>query len=194
VTSCGGYDSNLARVVHDAQWTLSPHTIAIDWRVNADSGFTAGVERLDESESSPVWRLLETRPVEPPGVLRFLDNKVRAEATYRYRVTWSDPFGSYTSDEVRIHVPRLPSFALLGALPNPSRGTLRVGLELPEPAAVHLELFDLLGRRVREVRTSLGAGTQTVTLDQGSRLAPGLYQVRLEAEGRRARTAVIVLP
>jgi hypothetical protein len=47
---------------------------------------------------------------------------------------------------------------------------------------------------VREVRTSLLAGAQTVVLDQGRRLAPGLYQVRLEAGGRSARTTVVVLP
>ena len=194
VTSCGGYDSNQARVVHDAQWSLSPHTIAIDWQVFAEPGFSANVERLDESEPTPVWRLRATLPAEPAGVLHYIDNKVSAENTYRYRLTWSDAFGSYTSDEIRIHVPRLPSFALLGALPNPSHGALRVAFELPDPAPVHVEVFDLLGRRVREVRTSLGSGPQSLALDQGSRLAPGLYQVRLDAGGRRAHTAVIVLP
>jgi hypothetical protein len=33
-----------------------------------------------------------------------------------------------------------------------------------------------------------------VALDQGRRLAPGLYQVRLEAGERNARTTVVVLP
>ena len=194
VTSCGGYDSNQSRVVLGAEWSQSPHTIAIDWRVNAQPGFTANVERLDESEPAPTWRLRAVLPAEPSGVLRYTDNKVSAENTYRYRLTWSDAFGSYTSDEVRIHAPRLPSFALLGALPNPSHGALRVAFELPDPAGVHVELFDLLGRRVREVRTSLGSGPQSVALDQGRRLAPGLYQVRLEAGERRARTTVVVLP
>jgi hypothetical protein len=177
-----------------AEWSQSPHTIAIDWRVNAQPGFTANVERLDESEPTPTWRLRAVLPAEPSGVLRYTDNKVSAENTYRYRLTWSDAFGSYTSDEVRIHVPRLPSFALLGALPNPSHGELRVAFELPDPAGVHVELFDLLGRRVREVRTSLGSGPQSLALDQGRRLAPGLYQVRLEAGERHARTTVVVLP
>jgi hypothetical protein len=194
VVSCAGYDFERALVVHAPEWSVSPHTIAIDWPVSADSGFTANVERLDESDPTPTWRLRASLPVAPSGVIRFVDNKVGAENTYRYRLTWSDAFGGYTSDEVRIHAPRLPSFALLGALPNPSHGALRLAFELPDPAGVHVELFDLLGRRVREVRTSLGSGPQTVALDQGRRLAPGLYQVRLEAGERHARTTVVVLP
>jgi hypothetical protein len=194
VTSCGGYDSNLARVVGDAAFSLSPHTIAIDWHVNAPPGFTADVQRLDESEPEPVWRFRETRPVDASGLLRFTDVKTSAENTYRYRLAWSDAFGSYTSDEVIVRTPRLPSFALLGALPNPSHGTLRVGFELADPADVRVELFDLLGRRVRDVRTPLAAGAQSVVLDQGVRLAPGLYQVRLAAGGRTAKTTIVVLP
>jgi hypothetical protein len=194
VVSCAGYDFERALVVHAPEWSVSPHTIAIDWPVSADSGFTANVERLDESDPTPTWRLRASLPVAPSGVIHFVDNKVGAENTYRYRLTWSDAFDGYTSDEVRIRAPRLPSFALLGALPNPSHGALRVAFELPDPAGVHVELFDLLGRRVREVRTSLGSGPQSVALDQGRRLAPGLYQVRLEAGERHARTTVVVLP
>jgi hypothetical protein len=69
-----------------------------------------------------------------------------------------------------------------------------VTFELPEPSNVRLELFDLLGRRVREVRTALGAGPQEVAMDQGRRLAPGLYQLRLGAGGYRAKLTVVVLP
>jgi len=69
-----------------------------------------------------------------------------------------------------------------------------VAFELPDPAGVHVQLFDLLGRRVREVRTTLASGPQSVVLDQGGRLAPGLYQVRLDAVGYRAHTTIVVLP
>jgi len=194
VTSCWGYDSERARLVHEAGWSLSPHLVSITWKMTADPGFTADVERLDESDPLGDWVPRETRPVEPSGLLRFSDAKVSAGSTYRYRLAWSDEFGSYTSDEIRIPVDRLPSFGLLSANPNPSRGNLRVSFELPEPSAVRLELFDLLGRRVREVRTSLAAGSQQVALDQGRRLPPGLYQVRLGAGGREARLTLVVLP
>jgi hypothetical protein len=194
VISCGGYDSERMRVVHDAEWSLGPHSVAIDWKLSADPGFAASVERLDESDPLGAWRLRERRTAEASGFLRFRDTKVEAEHSYRYRLAWSDRFGSYTSDEIRISVPRLPGFGVVGAIPNPSHGALRVTFELPEPSDVRLELFDLLGRRVREVRAPLGAGMQEVAMDQGRRLAPGRYQLRLGAGARTARLTVVVLP
>jgi len=194
VVSCGGYDSRLARVVQDAEWSATARTVEIAWNVRADSGFTATVERKDESDALGGWVMRATLPLESTGRLRFLDPKVRAENAYRYRLAWSDAFGSYTSDEIRVQTPRAPSFGLLGALPNPSRGSLRVAFELPEPADVRLQLFDLLGRRVREIRAAYAAGHQEVALDQGRRLSPGVYQMRLDAGGREAKLAIVVLP
>jgi hypothetical protein len=194
VISCGGYDSDRARIVHEAEWTLSPHAVSIDWRLTADPGFIADVERLDESDPLGTWRLREKLPIESSGLVRFRDTKLSAEHAYRYRLAWSDQFGSYTSDEVRVTVPRLPSFFLAGAIPNPTHGALRLSFELAEASDVRLELFDLLGRRVRDVRRSLGAGMQEVALDEGRELAPGLYQVRLVAGGYQAKLTVVVLP
>src|SRR5262249_10183707 len=112
---------------------------------------------------------------------------------YRYRLAWADVFGDHTSEEIRVTVPRPFAFSLIGAQPNPSRGTLSVAFELPEPSDVRLELFDLLGRRVRDVHAPYAAGPQLVSLDHGTKLAAGLYQVRLQAGGREARLSVIVL-
>ena len=86
-------------------------------------------------------------------------------------------------------------FALAGVRPNPSRGErLSVAFTLPTAATARLELLDVSGRRVveREVG-SLGAGPHAVDLGQGTRLAPGLYLVRLTqgANTRVARVAVL---
>ena len=87
------------------------------------------------------------------------------------------------------------AFALAGVRPNPSHGErLSVAFTLPTAAPARLELLDVSGRRVlaREVG-SLGAGPHAVDLGQGTRLAPGLYLVRLTqgANTRVARVAVL---
>jgi hypothetical protein len=87
------------------------------------------------------------------------------------------------------------AFMLEGVRPNPSRGEgLTVAFTLPTTATARLELLDVSGRRVveREVG-SLGAGTHTLDLGVGQRLAPGLYLVRLTQGANTRTTRVAVL-
>ena len=61
--------------------------------------------------------------------------------------------------------PTVPTgFALHGNYPNPVREGTTIAFELPEPGAVRLEVFDLLGRKV-------------ATLVDGP-MAPGIYEVQ----------------
>ena len=84
------------------------------------------------------------------------------------------------------------AFALLPSAPNPFRSTARLRYELPDAASVSLQVYDLLGRRVRTlVNAEQAAGRYTATLD-GSRLAPGTYFVRLRA-GEHTQTQSVTL-
>ena len=85
--------------------------------------------------------------------------------------------------------PAPPAFAL-AAGPSPTAGPLILHLDLPAPADVTAEAFDVLGRRVWRTAAALGAGRQTLALDAGP-WAPGLYVVRVVAGGA-ARTATVV--
>ena len=63
--------------------------------------------------------------------------------------------------------------------PNPARASARVRYALPAAGAVRLVLYDVLGREVvRMVEGPRPAGPHETLLDV-SRLAPGLYFVRL---------------
>lgn len=80
--------------------------------------------------------------------------------------------------------PVVKTFRLDPAFPNPATRTATVRFDLPTPATVRVEVFDVLGRRVlRVVEGSTPAGTHVVTLD-ASDLAAGLYLVRLTADER----------
>lgn len=73
---------------------------------------------------------------------------------------------------------------LAGVSPNPFNPTARVDFVLPAAGRVELMLYDLLGRRVALLESATrAAGAHTAMLD-GSRLASGVYFVRLAVDGR----------
>ena len=81
------------------------------------------------------------------------------------------------------------TFALLQNQPNPFNPETTLRYEIPEACQVRLEIFDMLGQRVRTlVREYQAAGSYEVRwngLDDGGRtMASGLYFYRLQAEER----------
>lgn len=76
-----------------------------------------------------------------------------------------------------------PAARSLTGFPNPFAERATVRFALPRAAAVHLAVYDLLGRRVALLADrSYSAGTHTVRLD-GTALPAGIYLVRLTADG-----------
>ncbi len=85
-----------------------------------------------------------------------------------------------TSNEVEAGVPE--SFRLIGNYPNPFNPSTNVIFELPEPAIVHVEVYDVMGRKVLELPgTSFAPGTSQVTID-ASELSSGIYLYRVIAQ------------
>lgn len=73
-------------------------------------------------------------------------------------------------------------FALDGTYPNPFRRSTSISYELPEPARVRLEVYDVIGRRVRTlVDGEQAAGRHEAELVAAG-LASGAYFVRLVAD------------
>ena len=81
----------------------------------------------------------------------------------------------------------LPSdYALRPSAPNPFNAATVIGFDLPAPEYVRLEVFDVLGHRVRLlVSAPIGAGSHRVSWDgrddTGRALSSGIYLYRLEA-------------
>ncbi len=85
-----------------------------------------------------------------------------------------------------------PATAPVEVYPNPAAGEATFGYSLIEPAAVRLEVYDVLGRRVAVlVSASQEAGPHRVRLD-GSALPSGTYHWRLVA-GERRETGQLTL-
>jgi hypothetical protein len=85
------------------------------------------------------------------------------------------------------------STALLDAYPNPVRGRLHLAFNLGQAGPVNVDLYDLLGRRVRTLADgAYPGGRQILDADVGD-LAPGVYLLRLKTDAGTVTRRVVVL-
>ena len=110
--------------------------------------------------------------------------------------------GVYTTvtSPAQLQAARLPTrFALAQNRPNPFSRATTIRFELPVPAKVRLEIFDLAGRRVRVlVNREYPAGYHSVGWDKrdesAGSLRPGVYVYRLSAGEYDDQKKMILLP
>ena len=94
-------------------------------------------------------------------------------------------------------VPRV--LALAPALPNPFRDDVAFRFSLPEAGRVSVDVFDLLGRRLRTWSwDDLAAGEHSIrwdgSTDMGANAAAGMVLYRLHAMGRTLTEKAVRLP
>ncbi|CAN0538786.1 unnamed protein product, partial [Laminaria digitata] len=74
------------------------------------------------------------------------------------------------------------SFKLIGNYPNPFNPTTNVIFEVPEPAEVSVEVYDVMGRKVLELASkNFAPGSGQMMIDASS-LSSGIYLYRVIAE------------
>ncbi len=96
------------------------------------------------------------------------------------------------------HAPTPPGFALRRCHPNPFRGSTTVSFALPEPSEVEVTVYDVAGRLVRRLSPRFfAAAEQSVTWDgrddRGRPASPGMYFIRVAAEGHTGEGTVVLL-
>jgi len=94
--------------------------------------------------------------------------------------------------------PEALDFAL-HARPNPARSAATLAFDLPRAAPVRLALYDVRGRCVRVLlNEETSAGSHAVRWDgrdhAGRRMGAGVYQVRLDSDGRSRASRLVILP
>jgi hypothetical protein len=91
------------------------------------------------------------------------------------------------------------TFRLAPPRPNPSRGPVVLSFSLPEPMDVTAAIWDIAGRRVRELATGrrFEAGPGSLGWDgrdeAGSPAPPGVYLARVSAGPARAESKILRL-
>jgi hypothetical protein len=91
------------------------------------------------------------------------------------------------------------AFALQRNQPNPFAERTTIRFALPVASRIRLEVFDLLGRRVRTLANGpYDAGEHEISWDRrnarGALAAPGLYFCRMEAGAYREKIAMMIAP
>ncbi|MEL6445752.1 MAG: T9SS type A sorting domain-containing protein, partial [Bacteroidota bacterium] len=171
------------------QETLSDSVFTVTW---AGSDANAGVSGFD------VYVSQEEGPFEP-----WLLNYAETSATFVGRNGGSYAFYSIASDFAgNVEPPKTDAEAtttvvvsteddaglpervtLTQPYPNPASSAMTVPFGLPAAGKAEIEVFDLLGRRVAQLATGdQAAGWHTLRWDV-SRLASGVYVLRLRADG-----------
>lgn len=85
------------------------------------------------------------------------------------------------------------TFALAQNYPNPFNPSTSISFQLPSAGEVKLEIFNILGQRVKTLLDQrLEAGQHTVTFD-GSALASGLYLYRLRADEKTLTRKMVMV-
>ncbi len=108
-----------------------------------------------------------------------------------------NPVHDHPSDVGTIEEPS--SLLQVKASPNPFRETSLITFSLPKEGDATVEVVDSAGRLVRTVaKRAYPAGRWTLVWDganeQGTKVSPGVYFVRLQAGGVEATHKVTLLP
>ncbi len=113
--------------------------------------------------------------------------RVRAKTVNGY-MPWAQPvwFETLTNVSSAGNTPIPVKFEMDEIYPNPVLNGASVRYNLPEPAQVKIEVYDLLGRRIKILEEAMRpAGTYIRAFD-ASRMASGTYVIRLQAGARVA--------
>jgi hypothetical protein len=78
-----------------------------------------------------------------------------------------------------------------GPQPNPTRGAVWFGVQLPEPAELFLEIFDTGGRLLFTLQQTVQAGAQQLELPAEALPGQGLYLWRISAGGQVATGKIV---
>lgn len=155
-----------------------------------------GVERLADTDSAAIELgrgqrvMLEFDGPSPVAELRrtlFLD-----------LVASFTPEGSAGATGSRATESLPTRFALHRNQPNPFGGGTTIRFDVPRPAAIRIDVFDAMGRRVRTLADrQFEPGSHGVAWDgtdaSGQRARPGVYLYRMTAEGFRDQGRMVLL-
>jgi len=160
-----------------------------------DGGSTWNVNKITENDQSDNLRPVVPRDV--PGEYDIVlwmhglyDHYENDDKDARSGYNYNTSILMWTSVQLADVDEPVPSVASMTNTPNPFRDGTTIAFELPEPSAVDLVVYDVGGRRVRELLDGerLAAGPQTVPWDGrddgGRRVAGGVYFVRADVGGR----------
>ncbi len=156
----------------------------VEWQLSA-AGAYAAVELQRGTSAVGAWSRVEQAPQVEGATTFVVDRNAAPGQEQWYRLSGVRADGqSFVFGPIAALAPAgLTAFALAPLSPNPSSGSSRVEFSLPTSAHVRLTLTDVQGRDVAVLADGMrAAGRYTAALEAGD-LHPGMYFVRLQAQG-----------
>jgi hypothetical protein len=142
----------------------------------------------------------------PVATTAYTDSSVAGGVSYEYRVATYQGSTEGVPAVATITTPTDLLEAVVTSVhgyPNPARDQVTIrfqgGTAAGAPGRVRVIVYDLTGRRIRQLLDDvLPAGAQSVDWncrsDSGSAVAPGLYNVIVDAPSGRSATQLAILP
>jgi hypothetical protein len=171
--------------------------LAVRWRVTAGmsalSGFNLYRRRVDvPGYRPPLVKVNEDLITGTTSSFSYGDAAVVGGAAYDYWLEGVLKAGDPETFGPRRGWVRKTPFLLGQNYPNPARTSTTIPFSLEAAGGVSLALYDLAGRRVRDLyRGTAFAGQHELWADV-SALAPGVYVYRLEAGGAAAARKLVI--
>jgi C1A family cysteine protease len=134
-----------------------------------------------------------------PRAYSFVDESVQALQRYNYRLKQIDLDGSFAySDVIEVEVSAPRNFSLSRNYPNPCNPSTTIEYTIAEKATVRLEIFNMLGQKVRTlVAEEKLPGFYKIQWDglddAGTGVPSGLYLYRMQAGSLVASHKMIIL-
>ncbi len=152
----------------------SSDRVRLEWY--AAQSIEAGIERRRGTD----WRQVAVIRTDTDHRLRYEDLDVKPGETYGYRLAIVEGADIRYAGEVTVTVPLRTTLGVQAVAWDRNGGGAVVSLTLPRAGNARIEMFDLAGRRLTSRRLEgLGPGEHEVRLPASSRLAAGVYFVRL---------------
>ncbi|NOT33535.1 MAG: VCBS repeat-containing protein [Candidatus Eisenbacteria bacterium] len=172
---------------HWLEATAGSRGVHLRWGYQADPGTLMTLERWSDSS----WNIADTQVASGSGSAEFTDSHAASGASHRYRVLYVVNGKSLTSPEVVVTL-RRQAITLRVLDSARSSSSLRLALDSLQPGPARLDLFDVGGRRIAELRMHATAPSQTVDWSLPGSMASGLYWISLDQSGERVSTRVAI--
>jgi len=155
------------------------------------AGTTAGVYVLNNDDTS--WSAVNNGLSAPYGRVYYLattDSNLYAGFS---GTVWKRPISEIVTSVNPSPTRKPTSISLFQNYPNPFNPSTIISYQLPRNTFVTLDIYDMLGRKVKTMINELQtAGTHSVMLN-GSNLASGVYFYRLKTEeSEQARKLILI--
>lgn len=190
-------DSSVSTMLEHYRAEYSDDGIEINWRLSEPvEGSMLLILRMEGDNA--FFAAVEDPSIEIDGTdYRFVDGRIEAGSSYRYRVEYLADEGRALLFETDPVLTPSVSYSLSQNRPNPFNPATEIAYSLPDAAHVTIEIFDVSGRRVKcLVNGYVHAGVHRTMwngLDEGNKpVASGIYFYHMKA-GKWARARKMIL-